>query len=193
MGDRGRLFIVSAPSGAGKTTLIARVLARFDQLSYSVSHTTRQPRAGEVHGKDYFFTGKAEFQALIDTGQMLEWARVHDNFYGTSRSFVEACLEEGKSILLDIDVQGGRQIMDTDLHPVSIFIMPPSREALEQRLRGRGTDSPEVIRKRLDNSEDEMAQRSFYDHVVVNDQLETAVGKLCGIFETYLERDNGPV
>jgi len=182
--NTGRLFIVSAPSGAGKTTLISRVLARLDQLSYSVSHTTREPREGEVHGKDYFFTDKAQFQALIDTGQMLEWARVHDNFYGTSRPFVESCLEKGKSILLDIDVQGGRQIMDTDLQPVSVFIMPPSLEELEQRLRGRGTDSPEVIRKRLDNSKDEMAQRLFYDHVVVNDNLETAVEELCGIFET---------
>jgi len=186
MGRRGRLFIVSAPSGAGKTTLITRVLARFDQLSYSVSHTTRAPRGGEIHGKDYFFITTAEFQKLIDTGQMLEWARVHDNFYGTSRPFVEDCLKSGKSILLDIDVQGGRQIMDTDLAPVSVFIMPPSLAELEQRLRGRGTDSPGVIRKRLDNAENEMAQRSFYDHVVVNDTLETAVAELSGIFETLL-------
>lgn len=186
MADRGRLFIVSAPSGAGKTTLIARVLARFHQLSYSVSHTTRAPREGETHGRDYFFTPKDEFQALIDTGQMLEWARVHDNFYGTSRPFVASCLEQGKSILLDIDVQGGRQIMDTDLQPVSIFIMPPSVEVLRQRLQDRGTDSAQVIQTRMHNAGDEMAQRSFYDHVVVNDQLEIAVEELCGIFKTTL-------
>lgn len=184
MADRGRLVIVSAPSGAGKTTLTQRLLDRFEHLSYSVSHTTRKPRAGEVHGRDYFFITKAEFQALIDGGQMLEWARVHDNFYGTSRSFVEDRLKAGKSILLDIDVQGGRQIMDTDLDPVSVFILPPSLEILEQRLRGRGTDGPDVIRTRLANAEAEMAQHPFYDHVVVNDQLESALEELCCIVKS---------
>lgn len=103
----GRLFIVSAPSGAGKTTLVRQILKRFGRLSYSVSHTTRPPREGEVHGTDYFFTDKTTFQALIDSGQMLEWAKVHDNFYGTSRLFVAEQLDAGNSILLDIDVQGG--------------------------------------------------------------------------------------
>lgn len=186
MADKGRLFIVSAPSGAGKTTLCRKILDQFDQLSYSVSHTTRAPREGEVNGKDYFFIDKAQFQALIDEGLMLEWARVHDNFYGTSRSFVENRLAKGKSILLDIDVQGGRQIMDTDLKPVSIFIMPPSLRALEDRLRGRGTDSPGVIQKRLDNAGEEMEQRSFYDHVVVNDDLDAAVAEFSGIVQTLL-------
>lgn len=186
MADRGRLFIVSAPSGAGKTTLTRKILERFDQLSYSVSHTTRNPRAGEVDGNDYFFINKAEFQALIDGGQMLEWARVHDNFYGTSRSFVEDRLKAGKSILLDIDVQGGRQIMNTTLAPVSIFILPPSLEALEHRLRGRKTDSPEVIETRLANAEEEMAQQCFYDHVVINDQLDSALEELYQIFKAIL-------
>ncbi len=186
MADKGRLFIVSAPSGAGKTTLTRKLLDRFDQLSYSVSHTTRNPRGGEVDGKDYFFINKVEFQTLIDEGQMLEWARVHDNFYGTSRTFVDEQLTKGKSILLDIDVQGGRQIMDTDLKPVSIFIMPPCLGALEDRLRGRGTDSPEVIKKRLDNAGDEMEQRSFYDHVVVNDDLDSALAEFSAIMENLL-------
>ncbi len=186
MNTTGRLFILSAPSGAGKTTLIRQILNRFDRLFYSVSHTTRSPRKGEVHGRDYFFTDKATFKTLIDTHQMLEWAKVHDHYYGTSKSFVQAQLEAGNSILLDIDVQGGRQIMDTDLDPVSIFIMPPSLEVLEQRLRGRGTDNEAVIRTRLENARDEMAQRGAYTHVVVNDRLEDAVSALSDIFKTTL-------
>jgi guanylate kinase len=182
MAEQGTLFVVSAPSGAGKTTLVREVLNRFSQLSYSVSHTTRPPRAGEVDGKDYFFTDPEAFQALIDDGQMLEWARVHNNFYGTSKAFVEDRLGEGNSIILDIDVQGGRQIMETDLDLVSVFIMPPSLEILEKRLTGRGTDSEDVIQTRLDNARQEMEQRSFYDHVVVNDDLETAVEEICTIF-----------
>ncbi len=178
-----RLFIVSAPSGAGKTTLVRQVLSRLDKLSYSISHTTRPPRAGEIHGRDYFFTDKDDFQDLVDKGQMLEWAQVHDNFYGTSRTFVEEQLEAGNSILLDIDVQGGRQIMDSNLDPVSIFIMPPSLNVLEQRLRGRGTDSEAVIQKRLENAAGEIEARFQYDHVVVNDDLDDAVKVLCQVFE----------
>ncbi len=182
--NQGKLFVVSAPSGAGKTTLIHEVLARFGELSYSISHTTRPPRKGETHGKDYFFTDESEFGKLIDDGLMLEWAKVHGNFYGTSRAFVAAQLKNGKSIILDIDVQGGRQIMDSGLTLVSVFIMPPSIEVLEKRLTARNTDSEEVIQKRLDNAKNEMAQRSFYDHVVVNDNLDEAVEVLCRIFES---------
>ena len=163
--------------------MIREVLARFGELSYSISHTTRPPRKGETHGKDYFFTDEDRFRDLIDDGLMLEWARVHENYYGTSRAFVEESLEKGKSIILDIDVQGGRQIMDSGLALVSVFIMPPSLEVLEKRLTARNTDSEEVIRKRLDNARDEMEQRSFYDHVVVNDLLDEAVETLCRIFE----------
>ncbi len=182
MGNFGKLFVVSAPSGAGKTTLVREVLARFAELSYSISHTTRPPRKGEIHGKDYFFTDSDEFQNLIDAGLMLEWAKVHGNFYGTSRAFVDEQRKEGKSIILDIDVQGGRQIMDSRFALVSVFIMPPSLEILEKRLKARETDSDEVIQRRLDNARDEMEQRSFYDHVVVNDNLDDAVSDLCRIF-----------
>ncbi len=177
----GKLFIVSAPSGAGKTTLINEFLKRFDHLEYSISHTTRPPRPGEVHGKDYFFTDKAQFMEMVASGQMLEWAQVHGNYYGTSRPFVQEQLAAGQSVLLDIDVQGGRQIMGFDLDAVSIFIMPPSLEVLEQRLRGRGTDDEAVIRTRLENAQEEIAQKLFYDHVVVNDVLDDAVAQFIAI------------
>ena len=178
-----KLFIVSAPSGAGKTTLVTQLLKRFPDLVYSISHTTRAPRPGEVHGREYFFTDKARFMEMVEAGQMLEWAEVHGNCYGTSASFVQERLAAGQSVLLDIDVQGGRQIMDFGLDCTSIFIMAPSLEVLEQRLRGRGTDTEEVIRTRLENAKGEIAQKSFYNHVVVNDVLDDAVAELVGIFE----------
>ena len=178
-----KLFIVSAPSGAGKTTLVNKLLKRFDDLVFSISHTTRLPREGEVHGKDYFFTDEAQFMEMADAGQMLEWAQVHGNCYGTSAAFIQERLSAGQSVLLDIDVQGGRQIMDCGLDSVSIFIMAPSLTVLEQRLRGRGTDTEEVIRKRLENAKKEIAQKSFYTHVVVNDVLEEAIAELIGIVE----------
>ncbi|MDD9304456.1 MAG: guanylate kinase [Desulfobacter sp.] len=187
MGFKGSLFMVSAPSGAGKTTLVRAILDRFDQLSYSISHTTRAPRKGEVDGKDYFFLDEKQFETMIEKGMMLEWARVHNNFYGTSRPFVEDQLGAGRHILLDIDVQGARQIMDSGLEPVSIFIMPPSMEELARRLRARQTDSDQVIQMRLDNARHEMEQRGFYDHLVVNDKLDLAVETLAQIFEKELQ------
>ncbi len=182
MVEKGRLFVSSAPSGAGKTTLIREVLNRFDCLAYSVSHTTRSPRKGEVQGRDYFFTDTDQFKAMIDTGVMLEWARVHGNYYGTSRAFVEEQLGAGKSLLLDIDVQGGRQIMESGLDPVSIFIMPPDLVVLEQRLVKRATDTMSVIQERLNNARQEIAQKQFYEYTIVNDVLENAVEALFDIF-----------
>lgn len=180
---KGKLFIVSAPSGAGKTTLIKKVLDRFDSLSYSVSHTTRSPRAGEVDGRDYFFVSASDFERKIEENQLLEWAKVHDNYYGTSREFVERTLADGTSLLLDIDVQGADQIMASDLVPVTIFIMPPSFEELETRLRKRGTDSETVIEKRLKNARIEMEKKGSYRHVLVNDDLDEAIQALIKIFE----------
>lgn len=179
----GKLFVISAPSGAGKTTLIKQVLNRFNRLSYSVSHTTRHPRKNEQDGRDYFFISIEAFEQKIDQGDLLEWARVHDNYYGTSREVVKNALDKGLSLLLDIDVQGAEQIMASDLNPVSIFIMPPSFEILSQRLEGRGTDSKDVIAKRLENAKFEMTQKDRYQHVVVNDDLDEAVETLCLIFE----------
>lgn len=186
---KGCLFVVSAPSGAGKTTLIRRALDRFPHLSYSVSHTTRRPRAGEIHGRDYFFTDETDFRYMIDAGEMLEWARVHNNYYGTSRAFVEKTLETGRSLLLDIDVQGAEQIMASGLAPVTIFIMPPSMDVLRQRLEGRGTDTADVIALRLENAAAEIQKKDLYHHILVNDDLETAVAELCDLFETAMETD----
>jgi len=183
MERNGRLFVISAPSGAGKTTLIKQVMGRFPGVSYSVSHTTRPPRPGEIHGKDYFFVSREVFRQMIDAQAWLEWAQVHANFYGTSRGFVREQLAAGKHLLLDIDVQGARQIMDSGLDSVTVFIMPPSLEVLRDRLESRGTDSPETIALRLENAKKEIALKYLYQHVVVNDDLDTAAEKLCAIFE----------
>ncbi|MDZ7667183.1 MAG: guanylate kinase [Desulfotignum sp.] len=183
MEQNGRLFVISAPSGAGKTTLIKQVMGRFPGVSYSVSHTTRPPRPGEIHGKDYFFVSREVFRQMIDAQAWLEWAQVHANFYGTSRTFVREQLAAGKHLLLDIDVQGARQIMDSGLDSVTVFIMPPSLEVLRDRLKSRGTDSPETIALRLENAKKEIALKHLYQYVVINDDLDIAANQLCAIFE----------
>lgn len=183
MAGKGKLFVMSAPSGAGKTTLVRQVLKRFETLSYSVSHTTRAPRGNEKDGVDYFFVSVAEFEEKIAKSLWLEWAKVHDNYYGTSRSFVEDRLQKGESLLLDIDVQGAEQIMASGLNPVSIFIMPPSFEVLSERLQNRGTDSPQVIEKRLENAKAEMTKKDRYQYVVVNDDLDIVLKELSSIFK----------
>jgi guanylate kinase len=183
MEQNGRLFVISAPSGAGKTTLIKQIMARFPGLSYSVSHTTRPPRPGEVHGKDYFFVTEKIFKQMIEADAWLEWARVHAHFYGTSKAFVKEQLEAGRNLLLDIDVQGARQIMDSGLDSVTVFVLPPSLDVLRDRLEFRGADSPETIALRLENAKKEIALKHLYQYVVVNDDLDTAAGQLCAIFE----------
>ena len=183
MAAAGRLFVVSAPSGAGKTTLIKKILNRLENLSYSVSHTTRDPRGNEQNGRDYFFISVDEFEKKIAREHWLEWARVHDNFYGTSKDLVKNSLEKGKSLILDIDVQGAQQMMTLGLDLVSIFIMPPSFEILSRRLEKRGTDLKEVIARRLDNAKAEIAQKHLFQYVVVNDDLDQATERLCSIFK----------
>ncbi len=182
MNAHGKLFIISAPSGAGKTTLILQVLKRFDALSYSISHTTREPRKNEENGRDYFFITSQEFEEKINQNDWLEWAKVHDNYYGTSKAFVNETLRSGQSILLDIDVQGAKQIVDAKIKVVSIFIMAPSFEILAQRLKNRGTDTEQVVQKRLENAKQEMEQKGQYQYCVVNDDLDQAVESLYQIF-----------
>ena len=184
--NRGRIFVISAPSGAGKTTLGRMVLKRFKQLSYSISHTTRSPRAGEKEGVDYFFISREEFEKRIQKKRWAEWARVHDNYYGTSLDFIQDKIREGADLLLDIDVQGARLIKASFPEAITIFIAPPSFKVLEERLRKRGTDSQEVIQKRLRNAGAEMDQQDFYEHVVVNDDLDRAALDLASIFEGVL-------
>ncbi|MDZ7642226.1 MAG: guanylate kinase [Desulfurivibrio sp.] len=173
--SHGCLFVVSAPSGAGKTTLLKRILAATARLGFSISHTTRSPRAGEREGVDYHFIDQDSFTEMRRRGDFLEAAEVHGNFYGTSRAAIEAALKQGEDIFLDIDVQGARQIRDLkEISTVFLFIAPPSPAVLEQRLRGRGTDDEDTISRRLDNARREMEEASWYDYLVINDQLPAA-------------------
>jgi guanylate kinase len=183
----GHVFILSAPSGAGKTTLRRAVIERFPDIHYSVSFTTRPHRAGEVDGRDYHFISTAEFEEGIRSGRWAEWAQVHENFYGTSAKVLEQTLAAGRDILLDIDVQGARQILRRFPESVTIFIIPPSLDILEARLRARGTDAAEAIRIRLRNAAGEMAQKERYRHVIINDDLATAVQEMAAIIGSYRE------
>jgi guanylate kinase len=182
---KGCLFVVSAPSGAGKTTLCNLVRQHFNDLAYSVSFTTRSPRPGEQHGKDYFFIGVDEFEKGIETGRWAEWARVHGNLYGTSAQWIHDTMATGRDILMDIDVQGARQILAHFPEAIAIFICPPSLEALEQRMRQRGTENEAVIALRMANAEKEMALQGMYRHVVVNDDLEKAADEFVALIEQY--------
>ena len=181
----GVLFVMSAPSGAGKSTLCRAALDRFADLVYSVSYTTRAPRSGEQNGRDYHFITKDEFEKGIVRGRWAEWAEVHDHYYGTSADFLDGELSLGRDILLDIDIQGTRQILQRYPDAVTIFIVPPSLETLKSRLQSRGTDSPEVIAVRLKNAREEMAQKDLYRHIITNDRLTDAVAELIAIFEKY--------
>lgn len=186
--SRGVLFVISAPSGTGKSTLIRALMQNVPDLRFSVSHTTREPRAGESHGRDYFFVDVKEFEDMIEKGGLAEWARVHGNYYGTSRDFIEENLDSGAGIILDIDVQGKEQIEKVFPDCVSIFIMPPSMETLRQRLEGRGTDSAESISKRMKNAENEISRNSGYRHLIVNDDLDSATEEITNIVAGYMIR-----
>jgi guanylate kinase len=182
----GYRFILSAPSGAGKTTLCRAVLKNYPDLRYSVSHTTRPPRSGEEDGVDYYFITTEVFQERLRRNRWAEWARVHDNYYGTSADFLESQAAGGRDVLLDIDVQGAKQILER--YPektVAIFIMPPSLEVLKERLTGRSSDSSDQIEKRLRSATDEMARKDMYHHVIVNDRLDEAIDALVSLIESY--------
>ena len=182
---RGHLFIISAPSGAGKTTLAKAVLQQFPDILYSISYTTRKPRANEQDGVDYHFVSKQDFKKEIIKGHWAEWAEVYGNYYGTSDEFIKKSLSSGCDILLDIDVQGTLQILKHYPDSVTIFILPPSVNALRKRLEMRGSDSKAVIEKRLVTASKEMTQKKMYRHIIVNDKLPAAIEELIAIFRKY--------
>jgi guanylate kinase len=186
---RGRLIVVSAPSGAGKTTLVRGLLKRNRQFVFSVSYTTRAPREAEIDGRDYHFVSRERFFELRDAGAFLEYAEVFDNFYATGREEVERELRRGLSVIVEIDWQGARQVRERMPSCRSIFILPPSVTALEQRLRHRRTDSDAVIRRRLRDSLDDLSHWSEFDYVVVNDDLGRALDELEGIATGRLRRN----
>ena len=172
------VYIVSAPSGSGKSTLVTELFKMVSNLDFSISYTTRPPRGSEQNGKEYFFVSRDEFEAMIASGEFLEYAEVFGNYYGTARRFLREAEERGNDLLLDIDVQGAQQVKETMPEAVSIFILPPDREKLEWRLRNRGLDSEAVIRRRLDTARREIENYSKYDYILVNNLLEQSADQL---------------
>ncbi|HEY3740065.1 MAG TPA: guanylate kinase [Bryobacteraceae bacterium] len=175
------VFIISAPSGSGKSTLVGRLLEEVKNLRFSVSHTTRKPRGQERHGESYYFVSRDDFEARIAADEFLEHAQVFGNYYGTHRSEYELAVESGCDLVLDIDVQGARQLKGTIPDAVSIFILAPSREILEMRLRARGEDTEEVVRRRLHEAAEEIRNYDLYDYVLVNREVEESAKTLCSI------------
>jgi len=186
--EAGTLFIVAAPSGAGKSSLVNALLERDSAISLSVSHTTRPPRPGEQYGRHYYFVERGEFEREIAEGIFLEHAQVHGNLYGTSRAEVQALLAQGRDVLLEIDWQGAEQIRRSKPDCVSVFILPPSRAELERRLRGRGSDSAEVIERRLINSREEISHAHEFDFILINDAFERALDDLQAIVRAVRQR-----
>ncbi len=174
----GRLYVVAAPSGAGKTSLVKALMAREPRLRFSVSYTTRQPRPNEVDGRDYHFVTQSRFEDMIAGNEFLEHARVFDNYYGTGLAAVQTALDEGELLLLEIDWQGARQVRARLPAARSIFILPPTRRALEDRLKGRSTDSAEVIARRLQDAAHDITHWTEFDYVVINDQFDQALADL---------------
>ena len=179
---RGTLFIVAAPSGAGKSSIVNAVLARDPNIALSISFTSRQPRPGERHAEHYHFVSKEKFEGMVAAGDFFEHALVHGDWKGTARQSVEPQLNAGKDVLLEIDWQGARQVREKVPGAVSVFILPPSREALEQRMRNRGQDSEEVIRQRLAAAREEMSHYGEFDYVIVNENFAVAVDEMCSVF-----------
>ncbi|QQQ00365.1 guanylate kinase [Lysobacter enzymogenes] len=179
---RGTLYIVAAPSGAGKSSIVNAVLARDPNIRLSISFTSRKPRPGERHAEHYHFVSEQEFEAMVAEGDFFEHARVHGDWKGSARQSVEPFLAAGKDVLLEIDWQGARQVRKKVPDAVSVFILPPSRQALESRMRSRGQDTEEVIGQRLAAARDEMSHYGEFDYVIVNEIFDTAVDEMCAIF-----------
>lgn len=175
MTRKGILFVISGPSGVGKGTICKRLLAKMPDVYLSISATTRPPRSGELHGRDYYFLSRADFEHMINNNEFLEYAKVYNNYYGTPAAFVQDHLEQGHDVLLEIDIQGAMQIKNNFPQGVFVFIQPPNIKALKTRLTLRGKDSKESIQKRLSTCEWEMDQYIHYDYVIVNDDLQEAV------------------
>jgi guanylate kinase len=179
---RGTLFIVAAPSGAGKSSIVNAVLARDPKLALSISFTSRPPRPGERHAEHYHFVSAEQFESMVASGDFFEHARVHGDWKGTARQSVEPQLASGRDVLLEIDWQGARQVRQKVPGAVSVFILPPSRQALEQRMRTRGQDSEAVIAQRLAAAREEMSHYGEFDYVIVNEHFDVAVSEMCAIF-----------
>ena len=181
MSDKGKLFIISAPSGAGKTSLVKALVDSNPEVVVSVSHTTREMRPGGVDGENYFFTSYKEFLQMIKKNEFLEYAKVFDHFYGTSISSVEEQLDLGHKVILEIDWQGAEQVRERIHDTQSIFILPPSKQELQARLRGRGQDSEEIIARRMRDAESEISHFDEFDHIVLNDDFDQALQDLTAL------------
>lgn len=181
MSRKNNIFVISAPSGAGKTTLVQILMERIPNLYFSISHTTRPYRDGELEGVDYFFINENTFRQMISSGEFLEWAEVHGHLYGTSKRMIMLAEEGGKDLILDLDVQGAASVRKILPEAASIFIMPPSYESLRARLVQRRTDKEEQIEQRLENAREEIQRYREYDYVVINEELGSAAENLCGI------------
>jgi guanylate kinase len=189
-GESAKVFVITGPSGVGKGTLIRRLLERFPDLALSVSATTRAPREGEVDGRDYHFLTEEQFQERRDADDFLEFASYSGNHYGTLKSELERCLDKGRSVVLEIEVQGAQQVRQSKPDSVQIFIAPPDESVLRDRLTGRGTDSAEAIDRRLKVAEQELASQNDFDHRVVNDDLDQATAELESIVRDSVGADS---
>jgi guanylate kinase len=188
MAQKGLPIIISAPSGAGKTTLCQALKKRLPDLNFSVSHTTRPPRENEQDGVDYHFITKKKFLEMTDRDEFLEWAQIHDNYYGTARKNITDTLQKGKDLVLELDVQGVETLRNLKYRGVYIFILPPSMEELEKRLTGRGTESDNQIKQRLEAGKKEMAKSRLYDYAVTNTNVEESVGTMLAIIHAEKKR-----
>jgi len=180
---KGGLFIISAPSGSGKSTVIQQVMKKVENLSFSISYTTRELRTGEIHGRDYFFVSEKKFEEMVEAGEFLEYARVFEKFrYGTNRKQVESLLDQGHDVIMDIDVQGALQLMERREIPLtSIFVVPPDAEELKRRLKNRNREENTEIQRRLKTAGEEIQAVKLFEYIVVNDDLDTAVSDVTGI------------
>lgn len=186
---KGKLLVFSAPSGSGKTTIVRTILNKYKELDFSVSATTRKRRENETDGKDYFFISEEEFKKKIDAQEFIEWERFYDYYYGTLKSFVDDEIDSGKSVVLEVDVNGAVNIKKNYPSAVLIFIMPPSFEELKNRLINRSTETESDLKKRIERAEYEFTYKDKFDYVVINDKLEDAVNKVCEIIEKEINQE----